>query len=74
MALKRLEYEGWDKDPQLKERYSKWYNQKLEYALKRLSYYLCYICQKTYFTGRREFGDGPDVINDNPKKFMLLKI
>ena len=53
MALKRLEYEGLDKDPQLTVCNSKWYNQKLEYALKRLSYYLCYVCKKRYFEGRR---------------------
>ena len=68
MALKRLSFEGLDKDPQLTDPNSKWYGQKLEYALKRLSYYMCYKCKKPYFAGRRECGDGPEVNNDNPNK------
>ena len=68
MSLKRLKFEELDKDPKLTDPNSKWYGQKLEYALKRLSYYMCYICKKPYFAGRRECGDGPNVNNDNPNK------
>ena len=68
MALKRLSFEGLDKDPKLTNPKSKWYGQKLEFALKRLSYYMCYVCKKPYFAGRRECGDGPGVNNDNPNK------
>ena len=67
-ALKRLKFEDLDKDPKLTDKNSPWYGKNLEYALKRLSYYMCYICKMPYFAGRRECGDGPNVDNDNPNK------
>ena len=68
MALKRLKFEDLDKDPKLTNPQSKWYGKNLEYALNRLSYYMCYSCKKPYFAGRRECGDGPNVNNDNPNQ------
>ena len=67
-ALKRLKFEDLDKDPKLTDPHSQWYEKNLEYALKRLSYYMCYVCKQPYFAGRRECGDGPNVNNDNPNK------
>ena len=67
-ALKRLKFEDLDKDPKLTDPHSQWYGKNLEYALKRLSYYMCYVCKQPYFAGRRECGDGPNVNNDNPNK------
>ena len=66
MSLKRLKFEDLDKDKRLTDPNSKWYNKKLEFALKRLSYYMCYVCKKPYFAGRRECGDGPGVNNEDP--------
>ena len=66
MSLKRLKFEDLDKDKRLTDRNSPWYNKKLEFALKRLSYYMCHVCKKPYFAGRRECGDGPAVNNEDP--------
>lgn len=67
-ALKRLEFEDLHKDPKLTDPNSRWYGKKLEYALMRLSYYMCYKCKQPYFAGRRECGDGPNVDNNNPNR------
>ena len=67
-ALKRLEFEGLHKDDKLVNPSSKWYGKKLEYALNRLSYYMCYKCKQPYFAGRRECGDGPNQNNNNPDR------
>jgi len=68
MSLKRLKFEDLDKDPRLTDPNSPWYNKKVEFALKRLSYYMCYICKKPYFAGRRECGNDPNMNNDDPNK------
>ncbi len=67
-ALKRLVFEDLHKDPKLTNPNSKWYGKKLEYALNRLSYYMCFKCKEPYFAGRRECGDGPNVDNNNPNR------
>ncbi|MCQ2818859.1 MAG: hypothetical protein MJ252_16460 [archaeon] len=67
-AEKRLKFEGLDKDPKLTNPSSPWYGKNLEYALKRLSYYMCYKCQQPYFAGRRECGDGPNAGDNNPNR------
>ena len=36
--------------------------------MKRLSYYMCYVCKKPYFAGRRECGNDPNMNNDDPNK------
>lgn len=66
MAEKRLGFEGLDKDPRLTDPNSKWYNKKVEFAMNRLCYYMCYLCKNPYFAGRRECGDGPNVNNEDP--------
>ena len=68
MAIKRLKFEDLDKDPRLTDPNSPWYNKKLEFAMKRLSYYMCYVCKKPYFAGRRECGNAPGMDNDDPNK------
>ena len=68
MSLKRLKFEDLDKDPRLTDPNSPWYGKKVEFALKRLSYYMCYVCKKPYFAGRRECGNDPNMNNDDPNK------
>ena len=68
MALKRLKFEDLDKDPRLSDPNSPWYGKKEEFAMKRLSYYMCYVCKKPYFAGRRECGNDPNMNNDDPNK------
>ena len=68
MSLKRLEFEDLDKDPRLTDPNSPWFGKKVEFALKRLSYYMCYVCKKPYFAGRRECGNDPNMNNDDPNK------
>ena len=68
MALKRLKFEELDKDPRLTDPNSPWFGKKVEFALKRLSYYMCYICKKPYFAGRRECGNDPNMNNEDPNK------
>ena len=50
-ALDRLKYEGLDKDKRLHDPNDKFYNKPEEYALTRLSYYMCFKCKKPYFGG-----------------------
>ena len=66
MAVKRLKFEGLDKDDRLSDKNSPWYGKKEEFAMKRLSYYMCYVCKKPYFAGRKECGNDPGMDNDNP--------
>ena len=66
MSIKRLKFEGLDKDPRLSDKNSPWYGKNEEFAMKRLSYYMCYICKKPYFAGRKECGNDPGMDNDNP--------
>jgi len=68
MALKRLKFEDLDKDPRLTDPKSPWFGKNVEFAMKRLSYYMCYICKKPYFAGRRECGNDPNMNNDDPNK------
>ena len=65
-SLVRLKYEGLDKDSRLSDPNSPWFGKKVEFALKRLSYYMCYVCKKPYFAGRKECGNDPGMENDNP--------
>ena len=68
MSLKRLKFEDLDKDPRLTDPNSPWFGKKEEFAMKRLSYYMCYVCKKPYFAGRRECGNDPNMNNDDPNK------
>jgi len=68
MALKRLKFEDLDKDPRLSDPNSPWFGKKVEFAMKRLTYYMCYVCKKPYFAGRRECGNDPNMNNDDPNK------
>ena len=68
MSLKRLKFENLDKDPRLTDPNSPWFGKTVEFALKRLSYYMCYVCKKPYFAGRRECGNDPNMNNDDPNK------
>ena len=69
MALKRLKFEGMDRDPRLYDPNSPWYQKKEEFAMKHLTYYMCYVCKEPYFAGRMECGNDPNMINnDDPNK------
>ena len=65
MSLKRLKLENLDKDPRLIDKNSPWFGKDIEFAMKRLSYYMCFVCKKPYFAGRREFGNDINNKNDN---------
>ena len=67
-ALKRLKFENLDKDKRLTDPNSPWFGKEVEFAMKSLSYYMCYICKKPYFAGRRECGNDPNMDNDDPNK------
>ena len=66
MSLKRLKFEDLDKDPRLSDPQSPWFGKKEEFAMKSLSYYMCYICNKPYFAGIKECGNDPDMDNYEP--------
>eukprot|EP00005_Dracoamoeba_jomungandri_P010073 CAMPEP_0174265340 /NCGR_PEP_ID=MMETSP0439-20130205/26099_1 /TAXON_ID=0 /ORGANISM="Stereomyxa ramosa, Strain Chinc5" /LENGTH=246 /DNA_ID=CAMNT_0015351751 /DNA_START=1061 /DNA_END=1801 /DNA_ORIENTATION=- len=53
-ALRRLEIEGLKNDERLLLETSKYYNKPLEFALNRLSFYMCYKCSTPYFGGLRD--------------------
>lgn len=50
-AVDRLKVDGLDKDKRLHDPKDKFYNRPEEYALTRLSYYMCFKCKKPYFGG-----------------------
>ena len=68
MSIKRLKLEGLDKDERLTDPNSPWYGKEVEFALNRISYYMCYICKKPYFAGRRECRMGPGMDFDDPNR------
>lgn len=67
MAVERLKFEGFNKDPRLTDPNSNWYKKDLEFALHKTSYYMCYECNKPYFAGLRECRGGPGD-NNNPNR------
>jgi hypothetical protein len=68
-ASERFKFEGLDKDEKIKNPNSPWYKKDLEYALHKISYYMCYECKKPYFAGLRECRGGPnDIDNNNPNR------
>ena len=56
-AVERMKFEGLDKDERLKNPADKFYNKHEEYALARLSYYMCFKCHKPYFGGLKSCDD-----------------
>lgn len=68
MVTERVKFEGLDKDPRLKDPNSGWYGKELEFALHKISYYMCYVCGKPYFAGLRECRGGPGDNNNNPNR------
>ena len=60
MAELRLKHEGLDKDPCLRERGNKYYNNPKLYAMTTLSYFECFKCKNPYFGGRKECGGRED--------------
>lgn len=67
MSLERLKFEGLEKDQQLTDPNSPFFNKPIDFALKKLSYYMCYECKKPYFAGLRDCRGGPDEDN-NPNR------
>lgn len=67
MSLERLKFEGLEKDNLLVDPNSLYYNKPLDFALKKLSYYMCYECKKPYFAGLRDCRGGPGEDN-NPNR------
>ena len=57
MTMQRLQIEGLDKDPRLKEG-GDYFGKPLEFGLFKISYHMCFKCKKPYFAGLR------DCIND----------
>jgi len=64
MSLERLKFEGLEKDPLLTDSNSPYYNKPIDFALKKLSYYMCYVCKKPYYAGLRDCRGGPDDDNN----------
>ena len=60
MSLKRLKFENLDKDPRLTDIKSPRFNKKEIFEMRSLSYFMCYICKKPYFAGRKECGKDPN--------------
>ena len=68
LSLKRLKFEGLDQDARLTDPNSPWYGKEVEYALHRICFYMCYICKKPYFAGRRECRMAPGMDFDEPNR------
>lgn len=67
MSLERIKFENLEKDPMLIEPNSPFFGKKIDFALKKLSYYMCYECKKPYFAGLRDCRGGPNDDN-NPNR------
>lgn len=67
MAMERMKFENLFKDTRLTDPNSQWYKKELEFALHKISYYMCYECKKPYFAGMRECRGGPNEDN-NPNR------
>ena len=64
-AVKRAKFEGIDKDERLKNPSDIYYNKLQEYAMARLSYYLCFKCKSPYFGGLKSCEN----VNEGAKEF-----
>ena len=51
MSTDRLKFEGLDKDKRLHDPKDRYYKKPQEYAMARLSYYMCFKCKDPYFGG-----------------------
>lgn len=60
LSLKRLKYERLEKDPRLTDTKSPWFNKIEIYAMQSLSYFMCNVCKKPYYAGRRECSNEPN--------------
>jgi len=53
-AVKRLKFEGMEKDARLTNPEDHYYKQPEKYAMDRFAYYECFKCKKPYFGGKKE--------------------
>lgn len=56
-ALERAKIEGIDQEDRLMNPEDEYFNDLQAYAIKRLSYYMCFTCNDPYFGGKRDCGD-----------------
>lgn len=52
-SLERAKFEGLDKEPRLKQRGDRFYNNLPAYAEASLAYYQCFKCKDVYFGGKK---------------------
>lgn len=64
-AVDRLKYEGYDKDERLHNPADRYYNKPEEYAMARLSYYICFKCKKPYFGGLKSC----EIVNEGQREY-----
>merc|ERR1712228_478827 len=55
-ALKRLKYEGRDKDDAVAKPDGKWHGDNIGYASHVYAYFMCFECKQPYFGGAKECG------------------
>lgn len=55
-ATTRLKFEDKDKDPEVTDKQSKYYEDLEGYAMDKYNYYQCFKCEKPYFGGERQCG------------------
>ena len=56
-ALKRLKYEGRDKDEKVVKQDGQFHNDLVNYAMHIYAYFMCHECKQPYFGGAKECGD-----------------
>ena len=56
-AVERAKFEGLDKHERLKQPGDHFYGKLKEYAMFKLSYYMCFKCKQPYFGGMKDCGD-----------------
>ena len=56
-AVERAKFEGLDKHDRLKKPGDHFYGKLKEYAMFKMSYYMCFKCKQLYFGGMKDCGD-----------------
>lgn len=56
-ALERAAIEGIDKEDRLLDPNDVFFNDLHGYVMKRLSFYMCFVCNEPYYGGKRDCGD-----------------
>ena len=70
-AVERAKYEGLDKHERLTTVGDHFYGKLKEFALFKMSYYMCFKCKSPYFGGMKDCGDGDQQLEEFRKEDLV---